>query len=121
MRIGVKSAKIQFMMQRLATHIALAFLFAFTQMGVVTHEISHFADTSKYSQQNQNTQSKHTPAEQCEQCISYAKVASALQLSAFVIPAIAADFIAIPSHYFSFQSYLSTAYAARAPPQIISI
>ncbi len=104
------------MLQRLAIHVALIFLFAFTQMGVLTHEISHFTDTSKHSQQDKNT-----PAEQCEQCISYAKVASGLQLSAFVIPAIAAGFTAIPSHHFSFQSHPSTAYAARAPPQITSI
>jgi hypothetical protein len=110
------SVKIHAMLQRLAIHLALILLFAFTQIGVVTHEISHVTDTSKHSQPDKNT-----PAEQCEQCISYAKVASGLQLSAFVIPEIATSFTAIPSHYFSFQSHLSTAYAARAPPQKTSI
>jgi hypothetical protein len=109
------------MLQRFAIHLALVFLFAFTQMGVATHEISHFADTVKHSQQDQKAQDKHTPAEQCEQCISYAKVASGLQLPAFVIPAITAGLTVTTSHYFSCQSNLSTAYAARAPPQITSI
>lgn len=103
------------MLQRLAIHVALVLLFAFTQMDVATHEISHFADTSKHSQQDKNT-----PAEQCEQCISYAKVASGLLLSAFVIPAVVAGLTETPIRYFSFQSHLSTAYAARAPPQIIN-
>lgn len=109
------------MLQRYAIHLALIFLFAFTQVGVATHEISHLTDTSKHSQQDQKTQSKHTSAEQCSKCISYTKVASGLQLSAFVIPVINASLTATPSHFFSFRSYLNTAYAARAPPQIASI
>lgn len=104
------------MLQRFAIHLALVFLFALTQIGVATHEISHVAGTANHSQQDKNTS-----AEQCEQCLSYAKVANGLALSAFVIPAITSDFAATSNHYASFQSYPSTAYAARAPPQIISI
>lgn len=109
------------MLQRLTIHIALVILFAFTQMGVATHEISHLTNSAKHGQQDQNTQSKHTPAEQCEQCVSYAKVASGLQLSAFVVPAITAGSTQITNDYYSVQSYLVTAYAARGPPQKLSI
>lgn len=109
------------MLQRLAIHITLVFLFAFTQMGVATHEISHLTNNAKHGQQDQNSQSKHTPAEQCEQCISYAKVASGLQLTAFVMPAIVAGSAITANDYFSVQSYPTTAYAARGPPQKLSI
>lgn len=104
------------MLQRFAIHLALVLLFAFTQIGVATHEISHVLGAEKHSQQDKNT-----TAEQCEQCLGYAKVASGLALSAFVIPAITSDFKTASSHYFSFQSYPATAYVARAPPQITSI
>lgn len=109
------------MLQRYVIHFVLVFLFAFTQMGVATHEISHFNDIKQHSQQDPKTQSKQSVAEQCAQCLSYAKVASGLELSAFKIPAIRADIIAVCSQSSSFQSAFTSAYAARAPPQIISI
>lgn len=104
------------MLQRFAIHLTLIFLFAFTQVGVATHEISHLTDKIQHSQQDKNS-----PAEQCAQCISYAEAASGLALSAFVIPVINTSLTATSSHFFSFQPYLNTAYAARAPPQITSI
>lgn len=109
------------MLQRYIIHFALVFLFAFTQMGVATHEISHFTDAKQHSQQDPKSQSKQTVAEQCEQCLNYAKIASGLELPAFEIPAIGANPIAVCSHQSSFQSFFTSAYAARAPPQIISI
>lgn len=109
------------MLQRYMIHFALVFLFAFTQMGVATHEISHLTDKNQHSQQDPKSQSKHTTAEQCEQCISYAKVANGLALSAIEIPVIHADLTALDEHFSSFQSGFTSAYTARAPPQIISI
>jgi len=109
------------MLQRLAIHITLVFLFAFTQMGVATHEISHLTNGAKHSQQDHKSQSKHTSAEQCEQCLSYAKVASGLRLSAFVMPAITAGSTQTANDFFRVQSYPTTAYTARAPPQKPSI
>jgi len=105
------------MLQRYVIHFALVFLFAFTQMGVATHEISHLTDAS----QDSKSQPKHSAAEQCSQCISYAKVANGLQLSAFVIPVTGTDANAITSQFLSFQSTFIAVYAARAPPQITSI
>lgn len=109
------------MLQRYMIHLTLIFLFAFTQMGVATHEISHLSDSSQHSQQDPKSQSKHTTAEQCEQCISYTKVANGLQLSAFVIPVISADSTAAVNPFSNFKSLTSSAYSARAPPQIASI
>jgi len=116
-----KSVRIRIMLQRYVIHFALVFLFAFTQMGVATHEISHFTDTNQHSQQDPKSQSKQAAAEQCAQCISYAKVANGLELSAFEIPVTSADLTAVTDHFLSFQSAFTSAYAARAPPQIISI
>ncbi|MDO9365002.1 MAG: hypothetical protein Q7T58_01455 [Methylotenera sp.] len=90
-------------------------------MGVATHEISHLTNNAKHNQQDKNTQSKHTATEQCEQCISYAKVATGLQLSAFVVPVITAGSTQITNDYFSIQSYPTTAYTARGPPRKLSI
>jgi hypothetical protein len=103
------------MLQRFFIHLALIVLFAFTQMGVATHEISHIADTAKHSQQD-----KSKVAEQCGQCISYAKLASGLQLSAFVIPAILSGSLVESIYNAATQAPALVAYKARAPPQIIS-
>lgn len=99
------------MLQRAIIHLSLILVFAFTQIGVATHEISHLTNTPKHSQQDKNT-----AAEQCGQCISYAKVASGLALPTFHLPSFSAVFTANTYYFVSFQSHLNTAYAARAPP-----
>jgi hypothetical protein len=101
------------MLQRLAIQFVLIFLFAFAQIGAATHEISHFADITKQSQQDKNTH-----GEQCTQCISFAKIASGIASQAFALPIICANFIRAADNDFNHPSYLHTAYAARAPPQI---
>lgn len=50
------SVMIKAMLQRFAIRFALIFLFAFTQIGVVTHEISHLNDFTKHSQQDKKRQ-----------------------------------------------------------------
>jgi hypothetical protein len=109
------------MLQRYVIHLALVFLFAFTQMGVATHEISHLTDASQHSQQDSKSPSKHAAAEQCSQCISYAKVASGLKLPAFEIPVVSTELTAVTDHGFSSQPVFTSPYSARAPPQVISI
>lgn len=104
------------MLQRIVIQFLLIFLFAFTQIGVVTHEISHFSDAAKHSQQDKNTS-----AEQCGQCISYAQVAIGLQPHAFELHDFITSFELNSSKRFNLQPSLLTAYAARAPPQNISI
>jgi hypothetical protein len=104
------------MLQRFALNLVLIFLFAFTQVGISTHEISHLNDATKHAQQD-----KKAPAEQCEKCVSYSQVASALQSPSFTLPSFEGRFEATSNYYFNSQSPLQTAYAARAPPQTISI
>ena len=99
------------MFKRFAANFALIFLFAFAQVGAVTHEISHISDYTKHSQQDKNTH-----GEQCKQCISYAEVAGGLVGNTFVSPIINHHFIAEAHYHFSSHSFLNTPYSARAPP-----
>lgn len=100
------------MFKRFAANFALIFLFAFVQIGVSTHEISHFSDATQHSQQDKNTHS------QCAQCISYAEVAGGLPVPSFTFLVDSARFTLIADHQLSFHSHHSNYYAARAPPQI---
>lgn len=102
------------MIKRFAAHFAFILLFAFTQIGAVTHEISHFSDFAKHGQQDKNSQT-----EQCKQCIGYAEVANGLLSQAPVLAANNAEFIASSSYHFNFQTQLNSPYSARAPPQIL--
>jgi hypothetical protein len=108
------------MLQRFIIHITLALLFAFTQIGVATHEISHITNGTQHSQPHEKSQQKNTVAEQCAQCISYAKIASGVLATAFTVPTSQHGLIATPSAHISFQHYASSPYSARAPPQIAS-
>ncbi len=100
------------MFKRFAANFALIFLFAFAQIGVSTHEISHFSDATQHKQQDKNTHS------QCAQCISYAEVAGGLPAHVFTFVNNDVTFFTRADYHQSFQSHLSTHYSARAPPQI---
>lgn len=100
------------MLQRFFVHLSLIMLFAFTQMGIVTHEISHLGDLTQQNQQHKNT-SNH----QCEQCISHAGIESGLASQVFVFALQQAVLIAPVSLKSYFFSTTSRHYAARAPPQ----
>lgn len=98
------------MFKRFAANFALILLFAFAQIGAVTHEISHIGDYTKHSQD------KNTHSSQCAQCISYAEVASGLQSQPIVFHLAATEFVATAFNHQSHSSFTHTAYAARAPP-----
>lgn len=106
------------MFKRLSIHVALVFLFAFAQIGAVTHEISHVEDLVKHSQQDPSKQDKNTHSEQCEKCISFAKVAGGLVTQSFVLPNLQASFINSSPLQTQTASQPHTAYAARAPPYL---
>ncbi len=109
------------MLQRLIAHLSLVLLFALTQIGVATHEISHITNGTQHSQPVEKSQQKNTVAEQCAQCLSYAKIASGI-LPALLITPIKQSSLAEPlNQHASFQHHSSSPYAARAPPQITSI
>ncbi|WP_232415544.1 hypothetical protein [Methylotenera versatilis] len=100
------------MLQRMFIHLSLVVLFAFTQMGIATHEISHLADLTQ-----QNQQHKNTPNHQCEQCISHAGIENGLNSQPFVFAlqqTISIAPVSLKSYFFS---TTSQHYAARAPPQ----
>lgn len=109
------------MLQRLLINLTLILVFAFTQIGVATHEISHITDGAKHSQSDENSQQKNTVAEQCAQCISYAKIASGVLPAYQTTPSCQTTLDATLSQQAPFQHFSSSPYAARAPPQIASI
>ena len=98
------------MYKRLTLNFILVLLFAFGQIGAVTHEISHF---SHYKQKQQD---KNTHSEQCKQCISYAEVAGGLLGKSFALPALNAHFASSTHYNLSSQPALNASYSARAPP-----
>lgn len=101
------------MLHRFFIHLGLVFLFAFTQMGIATHEISHFSELIQHSQQD-----KQAPNHQCEQCISHANVESGLAANVFVFAHNQSVSVHAPDSYFLFFNLQYHAYSARAPPQI---
>ncbi|NOT14511.1 MAG: hypothetical protein HOP21_02815 [Methylotenera sp.] len=102
------------MLQRFFIQIALVFVFALTQIGVATHEISHFSTAEKHSQHDKNT-----PSEQCGQCIAYTQVGSGLQSHAFALPTFDAHFQTASHYFFNALTSPHAAYAARAPPSLL--
>lgn len=99
------------MLHRWIVSLCLTLLFALTQIGAVTHVISHFNATSQQNQQDQ-----HTPSEQCAQCLAYAQSAAGT-LSHHAIFTVSAT-----TFHFSAQTFpqpeiaCAGSYSARAPP-----
>lgn len=108
------------MLQRYLLNFVLIFLFAFAQIGVAAHEISHITHGDQHTQQ-QESKSKSTVAEQCAQCLSYAKVANGLASETVTLASVDANLTADTVYFSSFSSILVCAYGARAPPQTTSI
>lgn len=96
---------------RFSANLSLILLFAFAQIGAVTHEISHFDFAAKHHQQDENSHS-----EQCEQCISFAKIAGGLVALSFEFPISQANLIGSIAPLTQASSQPNAAYAARAPP-----
>jgi hypothetical protein len=98
------------MLQRLALHLSLILLFALTQIGVATHEISHLTD----SQQHQQDQNHHE--NQCGQCLSYNHAAVADLTPTFTFQVTPAEQLFAVSEFASSFSTTPSFYSARAPP-----
>ena len=105
------------MLKRYAIHFALIVLFAFTQIGLAAHEISHVNELSQHTQQ----QHKKAATEPCAQCLSYAQVAGAIVPDGLFLAHFDASFSLHSKQYFNSLSNSLSAYAARAPPQKISV
>ena len=104
------------MLKRYAVHFALIVLFAFTQIGLAAHEISHVNEFNQHSQQD-----KKAAAEPCAQCLSYSQVAGAIVPDGIALAHFDASFSLHASQHFNALSKSPSAYAARAPPQNISV
>ena len=116
--LSLFSANIATVLHRFFVHLSLVILFAFTQLGVATHEISHYADLVKADLVKQSQQDQNTPNHQCEQCLSHAGVANGLTPHIFVfsVEHSVSTVATALAGYFSSTSLYS--YSARAPPQI---
>lgn len=101
------------MLQRFFVHFSLITLFAFTQIGIVTHEISHFSDLAQQSQHDQNK-----PNHQCEQCLTHAGLTSGLIPQAFVFALAQTVLITTIYSKVEFFSTILHFYSSRAPPQL---
>jgi hypothetical protein len=101
------------MFKRFSAYFILIFLFAFAQIGAASHEISHLKDLSHTSKQDQNTHQN-----QCEQCVSFAKVASGLIGHVFIFIAPEIGFQKDLTTNVIAVSLVSFYFSARAPPQI---
>ena len=102
------------MLRRFLLSISLVFLFALGQQGAVLHEISHYSDISQNSQRPSN-KAPHSSSV-CDKCISYGELASALAVSAFATPLLAAGYVAIAYNSDSHSVATLPSYSARAPP-----
>ncbi len=105
------------MLKRYAVHFALIVLFAFTQIGLSTHEISHVNELSQHSQQ----QHKKAATEPCAQCLSYAQVSGAIVPDGLSLAHFEASFSLQTAKLFNTPGKPLSAYAARAPPKKISV
>lgn len=103
------------MLKQLYLYVVMAVLFAFSQAGIVTHEISHYND---HTQQSQPDKKQHGN-EICTLCLSFAHAVGALPATALVFHAVTASDIAYTALVSAILPAVQTAYAARAPPAFI--
>lgn len=99
------------MLHRTFVHLWLILLFAFTQMVVATHEISHLAD-----KQEQHHQDKNHQQNQCEQCLILSHATNASTAHSFVLVNSPIKQIYLSGLTAISASHIATPYSARAPP-----
>jgi len=99
------------MLKRCCLNLILVVLFAFTQMEVISHEITHFKQLT-----HQNKTDKNTTSEQCGQCIAYAQSANSTPASSFTISITEGEFHFTTAYLANLTTRLSPSYSARAPP-----
>lgn len=118
------------MLMRRFNLFLLLLTFAFAQIGLVTHELSHFADTNSVVQKTQQIQSSHQSDERqkqdkdslnksCPTCLAYSIIASSHTINAFVL-----TLAVFEQHYFlaieaSGLNCHFRYYPARAPPILV--
>jgi hypothetical protein len=99
------------MLKQFILNLMLLSLFAITQIGIVTHEISHFNDYEKQNHTDQNV-----AADQCGQCLAGEQSADGVTTPILLIPASEGAFHFATSTAARLASRLTPTYSARAPP-----
>ncbi len=99
------------MLQRAFIHLSLVLLFAFTQMGVATHAISHLAEGNEQHQQDQDHHEN-----QCGQCLSLSHLADANTTPVFNFALNTTVHVYAASTTAGFKARTLTPYTARGPP-----
>jgi hypothetical protein len=105
------SARIRAMFRRFFLSLTLVLLFALGQQGAAVHAVSHLAD---YQQQDDKTHQSSA----CDQCLTYAKLSSALGSSGFAAPPVVLSTTEYHAAGRSAESSPLRAYGARAPPYL---
>lgn len=104
------------MLHRLIITFALTFLLGFSQQSALLHEISHLADNSPFSDQ-QDQAPQH--ALNCDHCLGFNQLAGSIPSTYhFKFSATANNepvINATPDYYL----HIALAYSARAPPSLI--
>ena len=108
------SDKILSMFSRVFIQLGLVLIFAFTQIGVLTHEISHINELTEQS--DHSNPDKNKAKEQCGQCIGSAQVTSSLPTQAFEFHLNQAQYQLTKPYVAYLASVLVASYSARAPP-----
>ena len=116
------------MLRRLLLTFSLIVSFGFAQIGAVTHEISHYADSNAQSQQqnyNKNysqSTDKSSPASHnhaCEKCVGYAELGGAISSSYIALSLANTQNLLTSSQLQSFSATNPRTYSARAPPSLV--
>jgi len=124
------------MLRRLLLTFSLIVSFGLAQIGAVTHEISHYADASALSQQQDysenyqpdvdkntaNSAGKNNPAKHghtCEKCVGYAELGGAISSSHIALLLTSTSNVISRSQLQSFSATKPRTYSARAPPCLV--
>lgn len=103
------------MLKRVCLYVVMTVLFAFSQTGIVTHEISHYQEQTQQSQPEKNQHGN----EICTLCLSFAHAVGVLPATALAFHAVTASHITFTALAPTILPAVQTVYAARAPPAFI--
>lgn len=100
------------MLRRFLSNFVLVFLFAISQLGAVSHEISHLHDIAQSSQ----LPDKAPHSSVCDKCIGYSQLSGGMATSFSVLPIIASSYEILLFKNTPRDNPHLTPYSARAPP-----
>lgn len=110
--LGYRSVTIATMLRRFLSNLVLVFLLGFSQLGAISHEISHFHHLAHGSQ----LPDKALPTSACDKCIGYSQVSGGMATSFSVVPVIASSYEILLFKNTHHDNPHLAPYSARAPP-----